>query len=285
MSDIIDVQNALVSAVAAAVYPNGTGQASVSNSAIIVYAGWPDASNLDADLLAGKTHITIFPTTTEKNTTRYSKDWQLQTLNVATITATITNQTVIIGGVFPSPFIAHNINVMVNGKPYVYAIQVSDTLTSIATALAALIVVGVVGATSSGAVITMPTTARITAARVGVTGTSIREIRRQERVFQITIWAQTPTLRDTIGSALDIALAATEFLTMPDGYSARLFYKSSNVIDALQKAKLYRRDFMYNVEYATTQTEVDTQITQEQLNLSMQNDGSTQYTTPITTYS
>lgn len=284
MSDIIDVQNALVSAVVTSVYPNGTGQASVSNSAIIVYAGWPDASNLDVDLLAGKTHITVFPTATEKNTTRYSKDWQPLSVNTATITATIVNQTVTIGGAMPSPFTAHNVNVMVNGKPYVYAVQVADTLTSVATALAALIVIDVVGTTSLGAVITMPPTARINAARVGVTGTSIREIRRQERVFQITIWAQTPTLRDTIGSALDGALAATEFLTMPDGYGARLFYKSSNVIDALQKAKLYRRDFMYNVEYATTQTEVDTQVTQEQLNLSMQNDGSTQYTTPITTY-
>ena len=284
MSDIIDVQTALVNAIVAGVYPNGTTQPSVSNSAIVVYPGWPDSSNLDADLLTGKAHVTVFPTATEKNTTRYSKDWQPQTVNTATITAVILNQTVTIGGVFPSPFAAHNINVMVNSVPYVYAVQSGDTLTSIATALKALIVAGVPGTTSTGPVITLPTNARINAARVGVSGTSIRELRRQERVFQITVWAQTPTLRDTIGSAFDVALAAVEFLTMPDGFGARLIYKSSAVIDSLQKAKLYRRDFLYSVEYATTQIEVDTQITQEQLNLSMQNDGSTQYTTPVTTY-
>ena len=117
-----------------------------------------------------------------------------------------------------------------------------------------------------------------------MTGTSIREIRRQERVFQITVWANTPAQRDVIGAALDISLANTEFLTMPDGYGARMIYRSSMVVDALQKAKLYRRDFMYSIEYATTQTETDTQITQEQLNTSVQNDGSTQYTAPRITY-
>ena len=39
---------------------------------------------------------------------------------------------------------------------------------------------------------------------------------------------------------------------MPDGFGARLIYKNSMVIDALQKANLYRRDLNYHVEYATT---------------------------------
>lgn len=284
MADIIDVQSAIVTIVAGAVYPNGIGAASVSGNPIVVYAGWPIPSQLDTDLTAGKTHISVYPTMIEKNKTRYSKDWVQQSVNTATITATIAGQTVVIGGVMPSPFTAHNVAVLVNGLPYVYALQASDTLTSIATALAALIVAGVPGTTSSGAVITMPNTANIKAARVGVTGTSIREIRRQERVFQITVWANSPTQRDIIGAALDVALAATEFLAMPDGYGARVIYRNSHVTDDLQKAKIYRRDFMYSVEYATTQTEVDTQITQEQLNTSVQNDGSTQYTAQRTTY-
>ncbi|PUA19583.1 hypothetical protein [Glaciimonas sp. PCH181] len=284
MSDIIDVQNTLVGVIANAAYPNGTGQASVSGNPIVVYAGWPTASRLDADLIAGKAHITVFPTATESNKTRYPRDWVQQSVNTATVTATIAGQTVVIGGAMPSPFTAHNIMAMVNHQPYVYAVQSSDTLTSIATALAVLIAAGVPGTTSAGTVITMPGAANITVVRVGVTGTSIREIRRQERVFQLTVWANTPSQRDVIGSALDISLANTEFLTLPDGYGARLIYRSSNVIDGLQKAKLYRRDFMYAVEYATTQTEVDAQITQTQLNTSVQNDGATQYTAPRTTY-
>jgi len=42
------------------------------------------------------------------------------------------------------------------------------------------------------------------------------------------------------------------FLEMPDGFGARLIYKNSMVIDAQQKANLYRRDLNYTVEYATT---------------------------------
>ena len=285
MSDVIDVQNALVATVAAAVYPNGTGAASVSGSPIVVYAGWPTASRLDADLLTGKAHISVYPTMIEQNKTRYLKDWTQGSINTATVTATIAGQTIVIGGVMPSPFVTHNVVAVVSGKAYVYPVLISDTINSIATALAALIAVDWAGTAAASGVITLPGLAVLTAARVGVTGTSIREIRRQERVFQITVWSSTPSQRDVIGSALDIALAATEFLNMPDGYGARLVYRNSHVTDDLQKAKLYRRDFQYSVEYATTQTATDTQITQEQLGVALKNDGATTYAAArITTF-
>ena len=281
MSDIIDVQTALVSVVAAAVYPNGTGAASVSGGPIIVYAGWPTASTLDNDLLAGKAHVSVYPTMIENNKTRYFKDWQPGILNVGTLTAVVSGQSIAIGGTIPAVTNPHIVAALVNGKPYVYAVLPSDSLATVATALAGLIAVDVAGTTAGGAVITLPASANITRAAVGVTGTSIREVRRQERVFQITVWANSPNQRDAISSALDVALATTQFLTMPDGYGARLIYRNSHVTDDLQKAKLYRRDFQYSVEYATTQTEVDMQITQEQLGLALKNDGSTQYTAPI----
>lgn len=281
MSDVIDVQNALVSIVANAAYPNGTGQASVSGSPIVVYAGWPMASRLDADLVVSKAHVTVYPTAIETNKTRYPRDWQTQSVNTATLTISIAGQTVVIGGVMPTPFVAHNLSVIVGNTAYPYTVQPADTLISIATALAALIAAGVSGTTSAGAVITLPATANIKAVRLGMTGTSIREIRRQERVFQITVWANTPAQRDVIGAALDITLANIEFLTMPDGYGARLIYRNSHVSDDQQPDKLYRRDFQYAVEYATTQTEADFQIVQQQLGISMQNDGSVQYTTSI----
>lgn len=285
MSDIIDVQNTLVAIAASTVYPNGAGSPSITGAPIILYPGWPDAAQLDSDLTAGKVHITVFPTATESNKTRYPKDWVQQSVNPAAITASVTGQAITIGGAIASPFAPCNVMATVNHQIYAYAVQAGDTLASIAAGLAALIGVGVPGTTSSGAVVAMSNTANVGATRIGLSGISTRELRRQERVFQITVWANTPTQRDVIGSALDIALAATEFLTLPDGYGARMIYRSSNVIDALQKAKLYRRDFMYSVEYATTQTETDMQITQAQLNMSVQNDGSTQYAAPRTTYS
>ncbi|MDA8256531.1 MAG: hypothetical protein M0Z99_12975 [Betaproteobacteria bacterium] len=274
MADIIDVQNALVAAAAQVLYPNGTGQSSAVTAPVRIYPGWPNAASLDADLSVGTCHVSVFPSAAERNTSRYPKDWLQQTINAPTLTMTISGQTVTVGGTIPPSTNPHNVMVLADGQPYAYAVQTADTLTSIATALAALIAVGISGTTSSGPVITLPAPARIEAARVGITGTMIREIRRQDRQFQITAWADTPAHRDAIAQTVDVALAATEFLTMPDGYAARLIYRGSTVIDSQQKAGLYRRDLIYTVEYATTQTATATQVTQEQINVTAQ-DGTT----------
>jgi hypothetical protein len=253
MADIIDVQNALVSLAAQAIYPNGTGQPSAAGHPVMVYAGWPVPGRLEQDLAAGKLHISVYPRDDERNTTRYPKDWQTQAIQPATLTLLASSGTITIIGTLPIPYSQQNVAVFVNGKPYVYGVQATDTLTSIATALAALIAVDVPGTTSSGPVITTP--GRLGALRVGTMAKVSRELRRQERTFQITIWAHEPAARDAAAQIIDPVLADTPFLTLPDGYAARLRYKGSPVTDALQKEHLYRRDLLYSVEYATTQTQ------------------------------
>ena len=275
MADLTDVENALVSLIAQTLYPNGTASPSVPGNDCKIYAGWPTSSQLDADLSAGKTHVTVFPTPTERNTTRYPETWETQSITPSTITLTISGQTVTVGGAMPSPFTPHNLALLVSGKNYTYGVQSTDTLTSIATALAALVAVDFPGTTNTGAVITAPNNAHIDAAKVGTTGTSIREIRRQERVFQITVWSDTPTHRDAAIKPIDTALAALRFINLADGTVGRLIYKSSPVTDNNQKAKLYRRDLMYSVEYATTQTKTDYQIVSSQNNVSNEPTGAT----------
>lgn len=275
MADLSHVENALVSLIAQTLYPNGTAQPSVAAVDCIVYAGWPTASRLDADLIAGKAHVSVFPTATERNTTRYPKDWQTLAVTAATLTLAIAGQTVTVGGAMPAPFSVHNLAILASGKNYVYAVQAGDTLASIATALAALLAVDFPGTTSTGAVITSPVSCHLDAAKVGTSGTSIRELRRQERVFQITVWSDTPAHRDAVIQPVDVILAATQFLTLADGTAARLIYKGSPITDNNQKAKLYRRDLMYTVEYATTQTETDFQIVAATENVSNQPTGAT----------
>lgn len=84
---------------------------------------------------------------------------------------------------------------------------------------------------------------------------------------------------------IDAALAFTTFLTMPDGSAARLRYRNSAMSDDLQKDCLFRRDLFYSVEYATTQTEAETQVTQEQLNVSAAVAGALPYLPVATIYS
>lgn len=286
MADVADVLNALVALAAQTMYPLGTGSPSLPGFPIRIYAGWPAPQQLDADLKIGTCHVSVFPRPEERNTSRYPKDWVVQAVNTPTLTLVIAGQTITVGGTVPASGNPHNMSVLANGNPYVYSVQQGiDTLTSIATALAALIGAAITGTTSAGPVITLPIAARITAARVGVGGTSIRELRRQERQFQLLIWADTPAHRDAIAQPLDVALAALSFITLIDQSAARVIYKGSAILDNYQKDKLYRRDLFYTIEYATTQIDVETQITQEQLNTSVTLDGVTSASPVTTTYS
>ena len=78
------------------------------------------------------------------------------------------------------------------------------------------------------------------------------ELRRQAQDFRVVCWCPTPVVRDQVASIVDTALAAANFLNMPDGTGARLRFAGTTVFDQAQNALLYRRDLIYSVEYATT---------------------------------
>jgi hypothetical protein len=254
----------------------------VSGTPVVIYPGWPSSDNLAKALAAGITHITIFPQAQERNTTRYQEREQVLAPPAPTLTLTISGPMLLagqrifdqpgvfwdagnydagavqrsfivtIGGTVSSP---QNLALRINNRFYAYAVQPKDTLAGIASALVALIAVDIAGTSVTGSAITIGPTGRLQAARVGGFGTIAREVRRQERVMSVIVWANAPQLRDQIAGAVDASLADTRFLDMPDGFGARLIYKNSMVIDAQQKAALYRRDLNYLVEYATTISE------------------------------
>lgn len=184
MADLSEVMTALVTLVSGAVYPNGTAAPSIVGLPVMCYPGWPVPNQLNADIAAGKAHVSVFPRQDERNTTRAPLEWK----------------------------------------------EVSND---------------------------------------GTTGTSIKEIRRQERTFQITIWAPTPAARDMIAKVVDPVLAVTSRFTLPDQTSARLIYKGSPITDMLEKSKIYRRDLLYSVEYATTVTETGYAIKENIVNTTL----------------
>jgi hypothetical protein len=284
MAGLADVSNALVALIAQIAYPNGTSQPSITGQAVKVYAGWPNPTVLTPDLKAGKAHVSVYPPPgLEKVLDSAVSDWRTVTAPVNTITLTAAGQTVTVGGTVSTP---QNAALVVDGKGYVYAVQAGDTLNSIATALAALVVVDFPGTSSSGPVVTIPYGVTLIvdfvnqvyqnnvphdaniSPRVGGAGTSLRELRRQERTFQISVWANCFDARDPLADALDAALSGTFHLTLPDGMVATLRYKSGRQDDSGQKESIYRRDLMYAVEFSTTQTRTDTQITVTQTNVS-----------------
>jgi hypothetical protein len=251
MADVADVSAAIVTLIAGALYPNGTGQASAITAPCKVFPGWPNSTSLDADLRAGTVQVSVYPQPNiERVTTRYPQAWQTQTTTTPTLTATVNANTVTIGGTVT---VGHYVTLIVKNLAYSYAAQAGDTLATVAAALAALIN-PTTPASAVGDVITLSATAngRIVA-RTGAPGTIMRELRRQQRGYQIIIWASSNALRSAAANVIDQAMSATDFVTMPDQTAAWLVYRSSNDSDQQERALLYRRDIFFWAEYATTQ--------------------------------
>ena len=223
----------------------------------------------DLDLAAGICSVSVYPAKMERNTTRYLSRYKQASINSPTLTLTAAGQTVTVSGTIPPASNPHNLGVFVNGVPYVYAVKPNDTLASVAAALATLIT----GSSSAGPLVTLPAGALLGPVRAGITGKSARPIRNTQRVFQITIWADTPAHRDAIAAVIDPVLAATPFVFMPDGTAGNVVYRGSPQTDKDEKSGLYRRDLMYSVDYSTMQTVTAPQIVAVEVDISAAVDG------------
>jgi hypothetical protein len=264
MASLTDVETALVTAIDAALYP--TGQAgsppqTVAGVPARIFSGWPDQVQLDKDLRAGTVNVNVFPRPgMEKNTTRFFPDRQDSVIPAATYTLIKSGLTVTIGGAAPGTYFAQNLAIVVNGRTYTTQATSGQTPASLAAILGSAIVQNVAGVTVTGAAINFTSSARIGDLRVGVTGSSIREVRRQSRQFQIGVWAHSPTVRDAVTAVIDPILADTPRLNLADGAIGALTYVGSIDDDFTQKQLLWRRSLIYAVEYATTITDTAAQM-------------------------
>jgi hypothetical protein len=252
LADISDVENALVAAITAAVYPTGTSNPSSIGVSARIYRGWPNARALDADLAANIVNISVFPQGgMTRNTTRFPLDYVDTTLPTPTITVSTAGQVVTFAGAAGAGNLC---GIRAAGIGYAYAAAPTDTPSAVAAALAAQIP----GASATGPAVTT-TGSWDTLGRIVSIGTSTQETRRQVQGFMITCWcpgavppAQIGAIRDTAASVVDAALAPIEFLPLADGTGGRLLYHNTRLDDAPTKDALWRRDLFYSVEYPTT---------------------------------
>lgn len=266
MADQSDVETALVALVSAALYPNGTGADSVPGMPCRIYRGWPNPTALDADLAAGRINVTIFAgEAATELTTRYPEEWEVSPV-VPTLTATVSGISVAFAG---SADAGQAAGLLVDGKPYAYRVVANDTPALVAANLAALVRADRI-VTLSGAILTIPGAGDLLA-RVVADAPAMREIRRQRQNFRLTCWCPTPASRDAAAVAIDSAFAAMNFITLADTSVARIRYAASTVFDQSQDASLYRRDLLYNVEYATTVVASQTSMLFGALALNSQN--------------
>lgn len=260
-----DVGAALVATVSAILYPNGVSgdpPLTVLGCPARAYRGWPNGDALDADLRAQVLNVSVYPRDgTDKTTTRYRPRQQAGTLAATTYTLTAgVGPTITVGGAAASPYVVQNVCALCNGMPYVYQAQPGDTAAQVAMALGALISAGLGGTTVSGETIVLPDNARIEALRVGSTAPVITEVARQQKQFQVTIWAFSPAIRDQAVNLIKPALQALTFLTLGDGTRARVIFAAERSNDAPQKEILYRADLFFLIEWASTVTSTATEI-------------------------
>ncbi len=247
MADVSDVEAALAACVSAALYPAGEVGASVTGKPVRVYRGWPLSGALDLDLAAGIANVSVFavPGAT-RNTTRWGPVTHTTPV-AATLSVKVSGNTATFSGAGGDGQVA---GVLVGNQPFVYRGQAGDTPALVAAVLAED-VRAVRACWLSGATISVPGVTQIVA-RVVSDASVLTEWARQAQAVRISAWCPDPATRDLVCATIGSALAATSFVGFADGSGGRVRYRSTSSMDDRQDAQLYRRDLVYEVEYATS---------------------------------
>lgn len=262
MPGLFDVLTTLSQQVAIACYPNGTLSPSITTRQITIESGeGPIRTQEDFDLVAGNSHVYVYPDSRERVVTKFERVFNPMTLSAPTITLTVLDNTVTIGGAVSIPQAVMIIN---NGIGYGYQIQLGDTINVIAANTAAIIP----GATVIGNVITISDSNSLIA-RVATNYSASEEIARIERVFNINIVSPTPADRSTILNAVDIYLKLNFRIVGSDNFYLLLFYQDTKVTDQLAHERVYKATLQYMIQYPTTVTNNYTTITDPLLNLTV----------------
>ena len=249
MADSSDVEAALVTAALNALYPAGLDQPSCVGSPMRVFRGEPIAATLERDLAAevGNVSVCAVPNSA-RNTTRWLP-FVHTTLVTPTLSVETVNSSISYAGLAGVGQVA---GILVDDLAFVYRGNVNDTPAVVAAVLAKAIV-QIRPCLLAGSSLTIPGAYR-TVGRVVSDGVSSSEWCRQEQDFCIACWCPTPSLRDRVAAVLQSILCGMSFLSLCDGTSGRLRYKSTSSFDTYQAYQLYRRNLLFDVEYGTTIT-------------------------------
>ncbi|WP_316227830.1 hypothetical protein [Bradyrhizobium sp. SZCCHNR3015] len=275
MADLSDVTAYLLQAATDAVYPNGAARASIVGAGVRLMEGWPIAKQLDADMAAGKANVSVFPPA-GAGTTVYQvldKTYVIQPAAIATTFTLAGNVITVAGTLAPGEFMT----LVIDG-----AVACSQTGTSVADMLAKL----AAQAQSFGypAVATSNTLAvpfgHELVVRQGGKAVEGKVVHRQQQSVWITVWAPTPTMRNALAAAIDVAIKSKNRVTMPDTSQALVVYSRTNTVDEQQAATIYRRDLIFNVDYATIEQFPAYTITSTQVSIAKP--GNTAIATAVT---
>jgi hypothetical protein len=262
MADISDITAYLANAAYVAAYPNGTSQPSVAAMDVRIYEGWPQPDQLDLDM-AGKvlqgtppvevarangplSNVSIFPLQGNSAVPYQIEDNTHVIIPPAYgLVVTVVNGVITVTG---SPTAGEYLTI-VTDNTFAYS-RSGASAAAIIASLATDIAVNYPTVSSTSSTLTIPFAFKMIV-RQGAVGTLGKVTHRQKQSFMVTVWAPNHRARTLLAAAIDNFLKLTITATMPDTSQAIVCYNRTNVIDDKQVATIYRRDLIYDVEYAT----------------------------------
>jgi hypothetical protein len=246
MADLSDCTAAISSIVSGAVYPNGLNQPSVVGIDVRIFEGWPIPAQLDADMTAGKANISIFPMQGAQSSVFQILD-ETYVIKPAAhgMFVSVIDTSVTLTGV---PGATEYCTLVIDGQNTFS--RTGPTAGAIVSALLADLGTLYPGSSLSGSVLTIAGPHTVTA-RIGAQGTLGIATHRQKQAIMVSAWAPTPQIRTTLSAASDIALKNNIRVPLPDTSQMKICYNRTNVVDTWESTTVYRRDLIFDVEYAT----------------------------------
>ncbi|GBR34412.1 hypothetical protein AA11826_1217 [Komagataeibacter oboediens DSM 11826] len=258
MADIVSISRAIVEQMEAIVYPSGKGAASVTGRPTKIFRGWltqDDYAGADCTLNRGVDFITVMDLQGgwRRIDEPLGRPWRQEDTIPATVSITTEGSTATVtlqDDAIPAGIVGLRIRSDGTTIPYrsvaAYAVQATDTATTIAAALAAQIP----GATSSGSAVTVPGATDLSGA-VGGYAPAVRTARRQQQLFQVTVWSASTKARDALGTALDNGMAFIDWLTDANGSTFQIESRGNWNNDAAQNSGIFMRPFRFIATYDT----------------------------------
>jgi hypothetical protein len=260
MATIADLRAAIAQIVGGLIYPAGVPAGTAPASPVTlcparVFQGWSEREAIDADMAAGIVNVSVYVTPGSVNTTRYPEVDVPISVSEPTLEWTVVGNTATLGGVVSTP---QNVGLLVDRQAFIYAVQPTDTLASIATALAGLIN-AVQPASVVGSVVTVPGSLSIIG-RAGGIGTTLREVGRERVTLEIVVLAPSDALRNAVGGAIEPGLRSLRRIRLADQSIAMIWFGQVADTDEAVKSDIYRRVLWIDAEYASTITSTVAQI-------------------------
>lgn len=266
MADLSDVTAYLMGEATTACYPNGTGQPSIAGGTtdIRIFEGWPLPDQLELDMQGKSANpnggapivrargplvdVSIFPML-GTNAIPYQIQDQFYVIAqpVFGLSLAVNGNTITFSGT-PNP--GEYVGIIADGGFSAHS-ETGATAAAIISALATDFTNDYgSGVSSTSSTLTIPFT-RSLVVRQGGQGTLGKVTHRQRQQVMVSVWAPKHTLRSTVAAAIDNYIKQNIRVTLPDTSQAVVCYNRTNTSDDMQMAGVYRRDLIYDVEYAT----------------------------------